>query len=156
MAVQVPSEVRHTGYPRAGVANSWDLPNMDIGNQTPALYKSRLFYTALLSLSTPKHGEGPLTIYPQSKLNPALCTLSSHLAHPRRTMADSCLLLTSRALSSLFPRPLLFGVARECEDSTLGPASWPYPRPSVPVPCSDDINSGEVPCAPLALSAPGC
>jgi hypothetical protein len=34
-------------YQRAGVANSCDLPNMDVGTQTPALYKSRLFYKAL-------------------------------------------------------------------------------------------------------------
>lgn len=35
------------------------------------------------------------------------------------------------ALLSLFPWPLLSRVAREFEDSTLGPAFWPYPSPSV-------------------------
>lgn len=63
MTVKVPSEVRRIRSHRDGVANSCELPNMGVGNQTPALYKSRLFYTALLSLlSTPTRGVGQLCV----------------------------------------------------------------------------------------------
>jgi hypothetical protein len=66
---------------------------------------------------------------------------------------SSCFLLTLRAL---FCCHGLFSSACVCENSTLGPASRPYPSPSVPVPCSDGTYSGEVLCTPLALSARGC